>query len=32
LTGNFEAVTVDAGSGVLRSCADPRRNGAAEAY
>ncbi|MHA6627872.1 gamma-glutamyltransferase [Pseudonocardia sichuanensis] len=32
LTGNFEAVTLDAGAGVLRSCADPRRNGAAEAY
>ncbi|MCR3720115.1 MULTISPECIES: gamma-glutamyltransferase [Prauserella salsuginis group] len=32
LTGNFEGVTLDAGSGLLRSCADPRRNGAAEAY
>jgi len=31
LTGNFEAVTVDPGTGLLRSCADPRRNGAAAA-
>ena len=31
LTGNFEAVTRDAATGFARSCADPRRNGAAEA-
>ena len=32
LTGNFDGVTIDPGSGVLRACADPRRNGAAEAF
>lgn len=32
LTGNFEAITIDPDSGVLRSFADPRRTGAAEAY
>lgn len=32
LTGNFEGVTLDPESGALRACADPRRNGAAEAY
>ncbi|KDN18564.1 gamma-glutamyltransferase [Amycolatopsis rifamycinica] len=30
LTGNFEAVTLHPETGLLRSCADPRRNGAAE--
>ncbi|SFI64696.1 gamma-glutamyltranspeptidase / glutathione hydrolase [Amycolatopsis sacchari] len=30
LTGNFEGVTLEGGT--LRSCADPRRNGAAEGY
>ncbi|GAB3577608.1 gamma-glutamyltransferase [Amycolatopsis endophytica] len=30
LTGNFEGVTLS--GGMLRSCADPRRNGAAEGY
>lgn len=31
LTGNFEAITLDRRSGEARSCADPRRVGAAEA-
>ncbi|MGV9601174.1 gamma-glutamyltransferase [Streptosporangium sandarakinum] len=31
LTGNFEAIVLDPASGVARSCADPRRAGAAEA-
>ncbi|MFT3761405.1 MAG: gamma-glutamyltransferase [Pseudoxanthomonas sp.] len=32
LTGNFEAITLDAASGTLASCADPRRCGMVEGY
>ncbi|WP_222434296.1 gamma-glutamyltransferase [Luteimonas wenzhouensis] len=32
LTGNFEAITLDPASGLLASCADPRRCGSVEGY
>ncbi|SCL18129.1 gamma-glutamyltransferase [Micromonospora inyonensis] len=31
MTGNFDGITIDPGSGLMRSCADPRRMGAAVA-